>query len=244
MSELAALIRREAGALFATPLGYALLTAFLVLQGFLFWTLLGALNSPDAPHGAALRLLFGGNLYFWLAQLVLVPLLTMRLVAEERRNGTLETLLTTPVSAAQVVVAKFTGAYAFYLFLWVPTGAYVALLAHHTAIDPGPIAAGYLGVAVVGAALVAVGLLVSALSPGPVSAAAISFAVLGLLFAMGLLEPHLPAAADLLDYVSLPAAMADFGRGIVDTRRLVYPLSLALLCLFFAARALEARRLR
>jgi ABC-2 type transport system permease protein len=244
MSGFLALLRREIGVLFGTPLGYALATAFLLTQGLLFWTLLGALNSPDAPHGAALRLLFGGNLYFWIAQLVLVPLLTMRLIAEERRAGTLEILLTTPLSSIQVVAAKFFGAYAFYLFLWLPTIAYVALLAAHAELDPGPIAAGYLGVAVVGAALVAVGLLVSALSPGPVAAAAFSFAALSLLVGVGLLEPHLPAAADLLDYVSLPGAMADFGRGIVDSRRFVYPLTLAVLCLFFAARALEARRLR
>lgn len=243
MRAFAALTRREIGALFATPMGYALLTAFLLVQGFLFWTLLGALNSPDAPHGAALRLLFGGNVYFWIAQLVIVPLLTMRLVAEERRSGTLEMLLTAPVSAAEVIAAKFTGAYAFYLFLWVPTLAYVAIVAAHLPLDPGPVAAGYLGVAVVGAALVAVGLLASSLSPGPVVAAASSFAALGILVGLGFLEPHVPAAG-VLDHLSLPAAMLDFGRGVLDSRRFVFPLSLAILSLFLASRALEARRLR
>jgi ABC-2 type transport system permease protein len=244
MSVMAALLRRELGAVFGTPLGYAILTAFLLVQGFLFWTLLGALNSPEAPHGAALRLLFGGNLYFWIAQLVLVPLLTMRTIAEERRQGTLEVLLTAPVSAAQVVLAKFLGAYLFYLFLWVPTLAYVALVAAHAPLDPGPVFSGYLGVAVVGAALVAVGLLISALSPGPVAAASFSFAALGILVGIGLLSPHWPGAADLLDHFSLPGAMAEFGSGIVDLRRCGYPLSLAALSLFLAARALEARRLR
>lgn len=244
MSVLFALVRRELGAVFGTPLGYAILTAFLLVQGFLFWTLLGALNSPEAPHGAALRLLFGGNLYFWIAQLVLVPLVTMRTLAEERRQGTLETLLTAPVSAAQVILAKFLGAYAFYLFLWVPTLAYVAYLATHAPIDPGPVLSSYLGVAVVGAALVAVGLLVSALSPSPVAAASLSFAALALLVGVGLLSPHWPGAAELLDHLSLPGAMADFGSGVVDLRRCVYPLSLCALALFLAARALEARRLR
>src|SRR5262245_50496162 len=103
MKAFFALLSRELGALLATPLGYALATAFLLVQGLLFWTLLLALNSPDAPHGAALRLLFGGNLYFWMTQLILIPLLTMRLVAEERRSGTLETLLTAPIGSATVV---------------------------------------------------------------------------------------------------------------------------------------------
>jgi ABC-2 type transport system permease protein len=244
MSAFSALLRRELGALFATPLGWALSAAFLTVEGLLFWTLLQAFAGPDAPHGEVFRFLFGGSPWFWLGQAALVPLLTMRLVAEERRAGTLEALLTTPVSAAQVAVAKFLGAWAFYLFLWVPTLAYVAFLGAHLDLDPGPIAAGYLGVALVGAALVSVGLLASALAPGPVVAAAAAFAVIAALLSAGLLTPHLPAAAPWLDHFSLPAAMADFARGIVDTRRVVYPLALTTLCLFLTARALEARRLR
>jgi ABC-2 type transport system permease protein len=185
--------------------------------------------------------------YFWVAQLVVVPLVTMRLLAGERQAGTLELLFTAPVSAAAIVAGKFAGAYVFYLALWIPTAAYVVFVAQHGPVDAGAVVAGYAGVAAVGAALVAVGVLASALAPSPVVAGGAAFAALLALYGLGHLEPQVApggALASWLDYASLGAAMSDFGRGIVDTRRLAFPLSLALVSLFFAARALEWRRAR
>ena len=208
MSAFAALWRRELGALFATPLGWSIAAAYWLVQGLLFWTALTALSAPGAPPGRVLELLFGGNLYFWVAQLFFVPLLTSRVLAGERASGLLEALLTTPVSAAAVVTAKFLAVYVYYLALWLPTLCYVLFLAAHSSVDAGPVASGYLGVAVVGAALVGVGVLASALSPGPVVAGATALAALLALFGVSLAEPHLPALSAVLDQLSLPAAMA------------------------------------
>jgi ABC-2 type transport system permease protein len=239
--------RRELGAYFATPFGFGIAAAFLVAEGLIFWTALTALSAPDAPNVSAIELYFGGNLYFWIAQLVFVPLATVRLLAGERQAGTLDLVLSCPISAAAIVLGKFAAAYVYYLALWAPTVVYVLFIAAHGEIDLGAVLSGYLGVAVVGAPLVAVALLASAVSASQAIAGAVAFAALLSLYGLSQLEGHVAPGATLhawLDYASLSAAMADFGRGIVDSRRIAFPLSLAALALFFATRALEWRRLR
>ena len=150
MRKVWAIIRRELIAYFSSPLAYIVMTAFLLMQGYIFYLIVSFLNNPQTPAMTPLRLFFGGTIFFWLFLLFVVPVITMRLIAEERRSGTIEVLLTSPVTEAQVVVGKFAAAMAFYAALWLPTALYVLVLRRHSEIDIGPVLAGYLGVFLLG----------------------------------------------------------------------------------------------
>ena len=137
MRKLFAIVGREWRAYFLSPLAYVILAAFLLMNGFIFAVIVTFLNTPEAPKGQALILLFT-NTYFWIFNLFVVPIIAMRLFAEERKTGTLEMLLTSPVSEATVVLGKFLGALGFFLTLWLPTLVYVLILRCADADRPGP----------------------------------------------------------------------------------------------------------
>jgi ABC-2 type transport system permease protein len=244
MHKTFALVRRELVAYFSSPLAYVVLTAFLFVNGYVFWLVMAYLNDPRTQTMAPLKLLFGGTIFFWLLLLFIVPVITMRLLAEERRTGTLEVLLTAPIGEGHVVIGKFLAAFLFYLFLWLPTVVYVLLLASHSKIDWGPVVSGYIGIALLGVLFSAVGLLTSALSKNQIVAAIFAFAVLIVLFSVGLVENLVtqPALKNALGYMNLWEHMDDFARGLVDTRHIVYQLSLAALFLFLATKALQASK--
>jgi len=244
MRKLLALVNRELLAYFSSPLAYVVLTAFLFVNGYVFYLIVAFLNDPRTPGMAPLKLIFGGTIFFWLYLLFVVPVITMRLLAEERRTGTLEVLLTSPVSEGQVVAGKLIAAFVFYAFLWVPTLAYVAILASKARIDYGPVASGYLGIALLGAMFLSVGLLTSSLVRNQIIAAILAFAILIVLFSLGLVENLVTSAAlkGAIGYMNLWNHMDDFGRGIVDTRHVVYNLSLTVFFAFLATRALEASK--
>jgi ABC-2 type transport system permease protein len=244
MRKLVALVQRELLAYFSSPLAYVVLTAFLFINGYVFYLIVAFLNDPRTQAMAPLKLIFGGTIFFWLYLLFVVPVITMRLLAEERRAGTLEVLLTSPVSEGQVVIAKFLAAFVFYLFLWLPTWIYVGILASSTTIDFGPVWAGYLGIALLGMLFLSVGLLTSALVRNQIIAAILAFAVLIVVFSLGLVENLANGAAikGALGYMNLWNHMDDFAKGIVDSRHVVYDLSLTGLFLFLATKALEASK--
>src|SRR4029077_19415617 len=122
--KLFAIVGREWRAYFLSPLAYVILTAYMFLNGIIFSRIVAFLSAPGAPHERFLSLMFT-NTYFWIFTLFIVPILTMRLLAEERRSGTLEVLLTSPVSETTVVVGKFLGAFGFYLVLWLPSIVFI-----------------------------------------------------------------------------------------------------------------------
>jgi ABC-2 type transport system permease protein len=166
----------------------------------------------------------------------------MRQWSEEQRSGTLEVLLTAPVTEFQVVLGKFLGSFLFYLFLWAPTLVYVVILSRHSRLDWGPVAAGYLGVVLLGAMFLSMGLLTSALVRNQIVAAVFAFALLVVVFSFGLVEGLVtdPVLKAVLSHMNLWDHMDDFSRGLVDTRRVVYQLSVTGLFLFLATKALEA----
>jgi ABC-2 type transport system permease protein len=239
------ILRRELGAFFYSPAAYVVLALFLLLQGIVFFLFLSYLNAPGAPPGPVFQYFFGQTLLYWIAVLFTVAVVPMRLLAEERRSGTIETLLTAPVGDLEVVLGKYLAALAFYAFLWSPTLIYVALVrAQAGVVDPGPIAAGYLGTLLEGAAFMAVGTLASALSSNQIVAAVLSFVFGFALLLVGVLGSVTtsPAVREVLAHVSLLRQMQDFSIGIVDTRHVVFLLSVVVLSLFGAVRALESRR--
>lgn len=248
MTRFLALWLRETTANFRTSVAYVVGVFFLLITGFSFW-MVSAHLAQGAVEGALTGLLFGSP-WFWLAMLIVTPLLTMRLFAEERRTGTLEVLMSAPVTETEVVLAKFAGAFATFLLLWIPTLAYVAILrrcgGQLPPLDWGTVAAGYLGTALIGAFFLSVGLLGSMLTRHQVVAAMVCLAALGLLLSTGLLPfyVHSGPLQQIARVVSAPLHMMDFAAGVVDTRTVVWYLGATVLLLFISIRLLEMRRLR
>lgn len=243
MRGIVATMERELRGYFLSPLGWVVATGFLFFNGLAFQTILDYLNNPQAPASMTpLDFFFGGTLFFWLSMLFVGPVLTMRLLAEERRSGTLEMLLTAPITEGQVVIGKYLGAFLFYVFLWLPSLVYVALLAGKLPLDWGPIGASYLGTLGIGAMFLAIGVFTSAVTRNQVVAAVFSFALTFLSFLPAFLEflVNDPKWRDALGYLNLYQHMDDFSKGIVDSRRLVYYLSVTAFFLFLASRAVEA----
>jgi len=247
MRNVPAIARRDLAAYFHSPAGLAIAALFLTLQGLVIWMFIQFLGRPDAPPGGVMEFFFGGTILYWIAIALLATVIPMRLVAEERRTGTIETLLTAPVTATDVVLGKWLAALGFYAALWAPTLTYLVYLhAVGAPTDAGPIAAGYLGTLLIGAAALALGLLASALTRNQIVAATLSFVSFFVLLLLGALEAQVgdPRLGALLRRLSLFRIMEDFGHGIVDSRHLVLLATAAVVGLVGAGRAVVALRNR
>lgn len=246
MSGFLVLWRRELAGYFLSPVAYATLTFFLAVMGTIFYFLTGIMTSGVA--GATVMNLMFGSPFYWMTQMIIVPLLTMRLFAEERRMGTIETLLTAPVSDAQVVAAKFAGVFSFYAFMWLPTLLFFVGLNFFSAnglpLTAGVIIAAYLGVFLGGAMFLAIGLLCSLMTANQIIAAITCFAMLMLVFFAGFIKfiAPFPRAQLLAELISPHHHLLEFSRGIVDTRAVVFYLTGTAFCLFTATRVLESRQ--
>ena len=238
--------RKELAGYFLSPVAYATMTFFLAVMGTVFYFLVGLLAS-GVPGVGVLNLMFGSPFY-WMAQMIVVPLLTMRLFAEERRMGTLETLLTAPVTDGQVVGAKFAGVLTFYIIMWIPTVIFLYSLRWFSAeapvIDPGMLGTAYLGVFLGGSMFLAMGLLCSLTTANQIIAAIACFMMLIVVFFTGFIEFVLPVknAPVFADLLSPHRHLLEFSRGIMDTRSVVLYVSGSFFFLFTSVRILEARR--
>jgi len=241
-----AVLRRELKAYFYSPLAYVILTFFLAIQGYYFSVIVAFLADPRFPGGKPLELFFGQTIFTWLVLIFAGTFLTMRLLSEEFKSGTIETLMTAPVSETQVVLGKYLAALLFYLFLWAPTLIYVAVVRAFTPVDWGPVAASYLGIVGIGALFLAIGIFASATSKNQIVAAIVTFFCLLVLFSVGLMENLVNGATAkaILGHLNLWTHMDDFAKGIVDSRRLVYYASGVGFFLFLTTRALAARKWR
>ena len=237
---------RELRAYFFSPLAYGVLASFLFINGITFAILIGYLNDTPSAVGAPMEFFFGGTIFFWLALAFVGPILPMRMLSEERRSGSLEILMTAPVTETQVVVGKYLAALAFYLTLWLPTVLYAVIVASYSDLDWGPLASAYLGVLGIGALFLSVGLFASGITRNQIVAALVGFAFVFALFVVGLLEflVNDPTTKQVISYVNLIQHMEDFSKGIVDTRRLVYYASSTVFFLFLTSRALAANKWR
>jgi gliding motility-associated transport system permease protein len=242
VKKLFAIVGREWRAYFLSPLAYVILTAYMFLNGFIFSRIVAFLSTPGVPRERFLSLMFT-NTYFWIFTLFIVPIITMRLLAEERKSGTLEVLLTSPVSESTVVIGKFLGALGFFLVVWIPSLVFILYLGSRTAIDYGSVASGYLGIALIGAYFIAIGVFASTLSKNQIVAAILTFAMLIPLFSAGLFQAGAdPNRQTIIDYLNMWDHMDEFARGIVDTRRLVYYLSGMAFFLFLSAVVLSSKK--
>ena len=238
--------KREIFSFFVSPLAYVVITSWLAVQGTIF-TLLAYFSatqmSTGASHDNPVSWFFGGTTLFYLPLLVIVPLLTMRLLAEETRQGTLETLFTAPISSASLVLGKYLAAMVFWVTLWAPTFVYAFITSRFGDIDLGALAAIAVGLFGVGLYYMSLGTLMSAIAKNQIVAATLTFVLLMVLFTLGL--GQFVAGDDaqhVAEYLSVWQHMQSFSSGLIDTRFLVYDVSVAALGLYLSVAVLETRR--
>ncbi len=248
---------KEIRSLFVSPIAYVVLTGFLLLGGWFFFNLLfrftylltlytsfqnlQGLQSLNLNEHVIAPLLH--NLTIVLV--IMIPIITMRTFAEEKKNGTYEMLLTSPLTVTQLVLSKFLGSLFFVLVMILLTGIYPAILLLYGNPELGILASGYLGLFLLAVVFVSVGLLTSSLTENQIVAAVTCFVILLLLYVLS--WPSETAGATLgnvLKYLSVIEHFSEMVKGIIDTKNLVYFLSLILLSLFLTHRSVEASRWR
>ena len=251
MQAFMTLLRRELSSFFLSMSAYAVIAAALFQTALSFVILLYHFSDRETTPLPVTELFFSTQ-FFWFIFVLIPPIITMRLFAREKALGTFETLMTTPVTDLQIVLAKFFAAMLFYLVVWLPLIACIFVVrqyANDTApVDYGSIATTFAGILSIGGLFISIGCLSSALTSSQVTAAITSFALGLSLFIVSFLADRLQMSGtwrvQILNYVAMDAHMEDFARGIVDTRSVVYYASGTIFFLCLTHRVLESRRWR
>ena len=244
------LLSKELRAFFVSPVAYVVLALVMALNGFSFRAALSILEGEPSA-GSIVTWTFYSR-WFWLSYFFIFPLLTMRLFAEEKKLGTMETLLTAPVQAWQVVGAKYTAALVFYCIIWLPSlGNFWFihwLTAGQVVIPLGPLKGSYVILLFMGMFNLSVGCFASALTSNQIVAAVISFTLSLMHFLIGVfiqVGRNVPETfADLVQYISSSDHIRVFTNGLLDSRAMVYYGSLSLLFLVLTHQVIEFRRWR
>jgi ABC-2 type transport system permease protein len=241
-----AVYRREMLSLWVTPLAWVLLFIFLMLQGASFYSIVvhfASFSNMTIDQGPV-QAYFGQSLFLLLSLLLICPALTMRLFAEERRSGTIEGLLTAPITATGVVLAKYLATLSTFALMWAPTVLYVVILRGTGDLDWGVVGTSYLGVFLIGGGYLAVGTLMSSLTRSQLVALMLtSLVVFGLLI-LGVGERIFGPGPlrDLCGHVSVLSQIDEFSKGIIDLRRLVFDASFIVFPLFLSVRIVDSWR--
>lgn len=248
MRNLPILISRELSARFVSPLFWVLLIPFMAYNGITFYLLMYLLSQPGTGMGAPMEAFFGGSILFFFAIFFICAVLTMGTLASERRAGTIETLMTAPVTDMEVVVSKFVACWVTYTLLWAPVLLYAFVISRYGDLEWGPVFSGFLGTLLQGGCYLSIGMLASALTKSQVIAAVVGFFGITMLFVVGLIEyvglGLEPSTQAFFHHFNVHAHMLDWGKGLVDTRFIAYYGTVMVFCLFCAVRVLETRRWR
>ena len=242
MSTTLTIAKREFRSSFDSPLAYVVICIALVALGFLFFMLKGGYWQADR---ASLQSLFA--VAPW-GLLIISSVVTMRLLAEEKRSGTLEMLITLPVRDHEVILGKFLGAWGLLLVLIATTALYPIMMFrfpwHLGALDTGPVYTGFLGLVLYSAAAVSLGMLVSSLTESQVIAFIVTAVILLFLHLVGYAAENTSnqVARTVISFISFEFRLAPFTRGQIITRDVIYFLSITVGCLMAAFRALERRK--
>jgi ABC-2 type transport system permease protein len=250
MRKFFVLLMREIRSYFYSPIAYIVLVFFLLVSAVDFYFQISFMN--QRASGYSVQEAFFNSVFFWFAFVLIFPLITMRLFAEEFKLGTIEPLMTAPVRDVQVVLAKYFGALFFYVVLWIPTLIYFwifQIITHQPAANsPGAYWGSYLMLLLMGMFYLSIGCLASVLTKNQIIAAVISFCVITLLFFLGLVEFILldvsATTRELLGYFSAIQHMSTLSRGIIDTRPLVLYLSMTAVMLTLTYQVFQSRKWR
>lgn len=254
MKGLYAIMKRELYVYFSSPIAYVVVTIFLLLSGYFFYSAftsfsIASMQAMAVPEAGGLNVTDMvmyptlGNM--GVIMLLMMPILTMRLFAEEKKAGTLELLLSFPIRETELLFGKFAACLVVFAVMLVLSWLYPLLLWAYAKPDIGVVAAGYVGLFLMGIAFVALGLMVSSLTENQIVAAAVSFGAILMFWLIGWAE-HLVGSdlGRILSRVSLLEHFDAFSRGIIDTQDIVYYLNFTILFLFIAMRSLESKRWR
>jgi len=248
-----AIFKKEMRLYFTSPVAWVVFTIFLLIAGYFFYSIfafftLASMQSMMNPQmgrdlnvtDSVMRPLFS-NVSVIL--LLLLPLVTMRLFAEERRAGTIELLLTYPVRDGAVLAGKYLAAFALYAIMIALTLLYPVIVVYFARLEWGPIFTGYLGLLLMGATFIAVGVFASSLTENQIVAAITTFGALLIFWILGWSADYAGGTAGkVLQFLSILEHNDSFSKGVLDTKDVLYYLNFTLLALFLTLRSLEARR--
>jgi ABC-2 type transport system permease protein len=254
MKNMWIICRKELRSYFVSPVAYVLLVMFALIFGWFFWNMLGAfvfysmasqMRGEMMPLNINEQIIRGllGNMN--VVGLFFIPVITMRLFAEEKRNGTIELLATSPIRDVEVILGKWLAAVALYAGMLLLAGLNVAFIFKYGNPDWKPLVVGYLGLLLQAAGLLAIGTFISSLTKNQIIAGAATFSVCLLIFVLGWASGYETSTwAQVLSYMSVTTHMESFAKGVLDSKDAVYYVTVIFLGLFLTARSLESLRWR
>ena len=254
MSNILAIAQKELKSYFASPIAYIVIGMFAVMFGFFFYSLLvffdrqsmqmTGMGGPQAVNinDQLIRPVF---LNTTVINLFLLPMITMRTYSEEKRSGTIELLLTSPLTDFQIIMGKFLGAMGLYAAMLAVTLVHIGTLFAFGSPEVWPIVTAYLGLLLMGGCFISLGLLISSLTKNQIVAGTITFAVFLMLWVINWLASFTgPTTQTVLNYMSITDHLSDFTMGVLDTKHLVYYVSFIAFGLFLTARSVDTERWR
>ena len=253
MRNIAAIAGREVNAYFSSPIAYVLIGFFALLFGWFFYVPLAFFEQQSMQAGMnptqALninQMLVGPTLMnTTVIMLFLFPLITMRTYAEEKRSGTIELLLTSPITDLEIILGKFLGAMLLYAAMLAVTVIHMGILFAYGEPEWKPIATGYLGLLLMGGCFLSLGLFISSLTKNQIVAGIATFAVFLMLWVINWIGTFVgPTTQAVLAHLSLTDHFDDFAKGIIDTKHLIYYLSFMAFGLFLTAKSVDSERWR
>jgi ABC-2 type transport system permease protein len=254
MRNVLAIAERELRSYFASPIAYAVIGLFALVFGWMFYAFLryfigasmrmgpGMGQGPININEMLIRPLI---LQISVVVLFVLPMVTMRTYSEEKRSGTIELLLTSPITDVQIILGKFLGALGLYAAMLAVTLIHLGILFLYGNPEWKPILTGYLGLFLMGGCFLSVGLLISSLTKNQIAAGMVTFAVFLMLWVINWIGSFVgPTAQAVLSHLSITEHYDDFARGVLDTKHLVYYLSFIGLGLFLTAKSVDSERWR
>jgi gliding motility-associated transport system permease protein len=253
MSNILAITQKELKGYFASPIAYVVIGFYALIFGFFFYSLvlyfdrqsmqMLGLGGGSPPVNVNENMIRPAFLNAMVVFLFVLPMITMRTYAEEKRSGTIELLLTSPLTDFQIIMGKFLGAMSLYAAMLAVTLIHIALLFMAGKPEWIPILTTYLGLLLMGGCFIAVGLLISSLTKNQIVAVMVTFTVFLMLWVINWIASFVgPTAQQVLNYLSITDHLDDFTRGIIDTKHVVYYVSFIGFGLFLTARAVDTER--
>ena len=255
MHRLIAIYQRELSYFYNSTVAYVVITIFTVLAGYFFYNLVAffsmismqAMQAPGGPQGLSITETVLQPLYGNLSiiMLLVMPLLTMRLLSEERKTGTAELLFTYPISDWDAILGKYLATMTVFVSMLAITLVFPLLLTRYLTPEWGPILTSYLGLTLLGMAFVAMGLFFSSLSENQLVAGILTFGCAMLFLIIGWIQPFVSAnVAAIVAQISILEHFESFSKGVVDSNDVVYYVNFSALFLFLCSRILESNRWR
>jgi ABC-2 type transport system permease protein len=249
MSNVLAIAHKEIKGYFASPIAYIVLGFFALMFGFFFYSLLLYFNQQSFGGGPTInvneQLIRPVFLNATVIFLFVLPMVTMRTYAEEKRSGTMELLLTAPLTDLQIILGKFAGAMGLFSAMLALSLIHVGVVFWRGNPEFWPVVTTYLGMLLMGGCFVSLGLLISSLTKNQIVAGMSTFAVFLMLWVINWIASFMgPTMQAVLNYLSITDHLDDFTKGIIDTKHLVYYISFIAFGLFLTARSVDTERWR